>query len=64
MKLEFLMTYRAELKAPVEVGDAGYGRRVIFEVTGGSFEGPRLRGTIGTGGGDWALQDPAAAEFR
>ena len=58
MKLEFLMHYRADLKAPVEVGDAGYGRRVFFEVTGGSFEGPRLKGTLGTGGGDWLLQDP------
>lgn len=55
MRTEFLMTYRASLKAPLEVGDGAFGNRLFFEVTGGSFDGPRLRGTIESGGGDWLL---------
>lgn len=58
MKLEPLMTYHAELKAPVQVGTGPFGSRSIFEVTGGWFEGARLRGRILTGGGDWLLMDP------
>ncbi len=57
MKLEPLMTLHADLKAPAEVGAGPYGRRVIFDVTGGTFEGPRLRGTILSSGGDWILID-------
>jgi hypothetical protein len=58
MKLEPLMTYRADLKPPVEIGSGPFGTRSIFEVIGGTFEGPRLRGKLLTGGGDWLLIDP------
>ena len=54
-KLEYLMGYRADLATPVEVGAAPAGARRIFDVKGGSFEGPRLRGRILPGGGDWLL---------
>lgn len=57
MKLEPLMTYRADLKPAVMVGAGPYGTRAIVEVTGGSFEGTRLRGRILSGGGDWLLID-------
>ena len=57
MKLEPMMTYYATLKPGIEVGTGPYGNRVIVEVTGGAFEGPQLRGTILTGGGDWLLFD-------
>ncbi|MSR14400.1 MAG: DUF3237 domain-containing protein [Gammaproteobacteria bacterium] len=57
MRLEPLMTYYAELKAPVAVGLGPYGQRAIFEVIGGAFEGARLNGKILTGGGDWLLFD-------
>jgi hypothetical protein len=51
------MTYRADLKPAVMVGSGPYGTRAIVEVTGGSFEGARLRGRILSGGGDWLLID-------
>ena len=35
------------------VGDIPDGRRQIFAITGGRFQGPRLRGTVLPGGGDW-----------
>ena len=55
MKLEYLMTYRADLKPPVEVGAGPFGTRSIFDVIGGSAEGPRLRGKFLASGGDWLL---------
>lgn len=54
-KLERLMTYRAELRAPVDVGAAPSGTRRIYDVSGGRFEGPRLRGSLLPSGGDWLL---------
>ncbi len=55
MKLEYLLTYRADLKPPVEVGAGPFGSRMIFDVIGGSAEGPRLRGKLLASGGDWLL---------
>jgi hypothetical protein len=57
VKLEHLLDYRADLKPPVEVGGGPFGMRRIFDVTGGSAEGPRLRGTLVASGGDWLLVD-------
>jgi len=57
MRLEPLMTYHADLCTPVTVGTGPYGNRLIVEVSGGAFEGPRLRGKLLTGGGDWLLID-------
>src|SRR5260370_29244683 len=39
---------------------AGYQRRVVF-VTGGGFEGERLRGTVLPGGGDFLMMRPDGA---
>jgi hypothetical protein len=58
MKLEYEFEYYATLKEPVEVGTGPFGTRVVVEVTGGRFEGPRLKGRILTGGGDWLLIGP------
>lgn len=55
--LEHEFTFTGDLKPPVEVGRGPYGTRMFFEVTGGTVEGERISGTIGTGGGDWALVD-------
>lgn len=55
MNLEYEFSYRAALKPPLQVGAAPYGTRLVVEVSGGSFEGKRLRGTILTGGADWLL---------
>ena len=58
MKLEKLMTYHADLKAPQPVGEGPFGNRMVVEVTGGWFEGPKLKGTFLTCGGDWLLAHP------
>lgn len=42
--------------APLQMlGKTPFGERRIARVTGGSFEGPRLKGTVRDGGGDWLL---------
>jgi len=58
VNLEYECSYHATLKEPVTIGAGPYGTRLVFEVTGGSFEGKRLKGKILTGGGDWLLVGP------
>jgi hypothetical protein len=55
MKLEFLMSVEAHLRTGQSVGRGPYGNRQIFDVSGGSFEGPRLKGKILPSGADWLL---------
>ena len=57
MKLAPLLTLYADLKAPANIGAGPYGTRTIFDVARGTFEGPRLRGTVLPSGGDWLLVD-------
>jgi hypothetical protein len=57
MKLEPLMTLRATLGDRFPVGDGGTGNRVVANVTGGRFEGERLRGRVQNSGADWVVRD-------
>ena len=61
MKLAPLMTVHADLKPPTDIGTGPYGTRLVFDVTGGYFEGARLRGTLLPSGGDWLLIDAEGA---
>lgn len=54
-KLEYLMTYHADLKEPAPVGKGSFGTRAIYDITGGHFEGPRMKGKILPSGADWIL---------
>jgi hypothetical protein len=51
-RTEFLMQLRADLEEPQAVGETPLG---ILYVKRGSFAGPRLRGEVLPGGGDWVL---------
>ncbi len=53
--VEFLLDAHIDLAPAENVGATPFGARSIFIVTGGTFEGPRLRGTFRPGGGDWLL---------
>lgn len=55
VELEHLFTVRFEVTAPQSLGQTPYGERRIVQVTGGSFEGPKLKGKVLPGGGDWLL---------
>ncbi len=57
-RLEFLYEVDVTLEAPQQIGEGPRGGRNIFYVRGGRFEGPRLRGEVLPGGGDWFLQRP------
>ena len=48
-----LIVLRLETAATREIGSTPNGSVTIFPVTGGSFEGERLRGKVLAGGGDW-----------
>jgi hypothetical protein len=55
MELEPLFEIAAEVAPPIVISDTPDGTRVIVHVTGGKFEGPRLKGTLLASGGDWFL---------
>jgi hypothetical protein len=53
LRLEPLFIFQIEVKPPSVVGQTpGFDRR-IGEISGGRFEGERLRGKILSGGSDW-----------
>ena len=43
---------------PQRPGEGPLGKRQIFAITGGRFEGPKLRGVVLPGGGDWLMIRP------
>jgi len=47
-----------DLDPRLNIGSGSLGQRVLFGSAGGSFDGPRLRGEVLAGGGDWALFRP------
>ena len=53
-----LMTVTIAAAPPQKLGTVPHGIRSIVPVTGGDFEGPRLRGKVLPGGGDWLLLRP------
>jgi hypothetical protein len=57
-ELTLLLEVRATLDAPIVVGDVPEGARRVVPITGGTFEGPRLRGTLVPGGADWQYLRP------
>lgn len=53
-KLEYLFSYGASGGArPQIIGPTAEGIRAIFPIAGGEVDGPRLRGKVLPGGGDW-----------
>lgn len=52
---EFVMQLKVSLGAAYSVGETPKGRRTVIPITGGTFEGPLLKGTIINGGADWQL---------
>lgn len=56
--LQFIYEEIVTLGPSQVVGDTPQGRRNIVPITGGTFEGPRLKGKILPGGWDWQLASP------
>ncbi len=55
MNSRLLLTLQVVVPPPQKLGAVPHGTRVIAPITGGTFEGPRLRGKVVPGGGDWTL---------
>src|SRR4029450_9264669 len=56
MNTRLLMTLRVTVTTPQSIGAVPYGTRRTVPITGGDFEGPRLRGSVLPGGSaDWLL---------
>ena len=63
LESEFLFDMAADLdqEGTVVVGAMPHGTRRIVYVTGGTFEGPKLKGVVLPGGGDWMVIRPDGA---
>ena len=55
LQLEFLATLTVEVGELVSLGPAPLGERRVVGIVGGTFEGPRMRGTVLPGGADWQI---------
>lgn len=53
-----LFTLQLDTPGPRDLGFTQLGTRVIFPISGGAFEGERLRGKVLPGGADWTLRRP------
>jgi Protein of unknown function (DUF3237) len=55
MDTRLLMTLQVVVTGPQKIGAVPHGTRVTAPISSGHFEGPRLRGKVLPGGGDWTL---------
>ena len=55
MESRLLMTLKVMVVGTQKIGAVPHGTRVTAVVGGGHFEGPRLRGKVLPGAGDWTL---------
>lgn len=55
--MEYVCELLVTCDAAYTVGKTSHGERVIIPITGGTFEGPKMKGTIIPGGADYQLRD-------
>lgn len=54
-QLEFALQLRVTLGEAFGINNTQHGRRTVIPITGGTFEGPGIKGTIINGGADYQL---------
>jgi hypothetical protein len=54
-RLEFALQLKVTLGESFSIDKTQHGRRTVIPITGGTFEGPQLKGTILNGGADYQL---------
>ena len=54
-QLEFALQLRVTLSETFGINNTQHGRRTVIPITGGTFEGPGIKGTIINGGADYQL---------
>jgi hypothetical protein len=57
-RFEPLFEMEVELERPQLLGHTPQGNRQIFYVRSGTFEGPKVKGNLLSGGGDWFVVRP------
>ena len=54
-ELEFALQLKVTLGEAFGINNTQHGRRTVIPITGGTFEGPGIKGTIINGGADYQL---------
>jgi hypothetical protein len=57
-ELEFALQLKVTLGEAFGIDNTPHGRRTVIPITGGTFEGPQIKGTIINGGADYQLNSP------
>ncbi|WP_028912791.1 DUF3237 domain-containing protein [Prevotella sp. MA2016] len=57
-ELEFALQLKVTLGEAFGINNMQHGRRTVIPITGGTFEGPHIKGTIMNGGADYQLNAP------
>ena len=56
-QLEFAFQLKVTLGDAFSIDNTQHGRRTVIPITGGTFEGPEIKGTIINGGADYQLMN-------
>jgi hypothetical protein len=57
-KTEFMWDAKVKIAGMIMVGESKRGIRRVIPITGGTFEGPNIKGEVLPGGEDWQLVRP------
>ncbi len=63
-ELEFALQLKVTIGEAYGIDNTQHGRRTIIPITGGTFEGPKLKGTIINGGADYQLNTETRTELE
>lgn len=63
-ELEFALQLKVTLGEAFSIANTQHGRRTVIPITGGTFEGPLLKGTIINGGADYQLNAENRTELE
>lgn len=55
IETEFVFEVKIDVAPLMEFGQTPFGQRRIATLTGGTFEGPRMKGKVLASGGDWIV---------
>jgi len=57
-KTEHVWDAKVKISGTIVVGESKYGTRRVIPITGGTFNGPKIKGEVLPGGEDWQLVRP------
>lgn len=63
-ELEFALQLKVTIGKAYGIDNTQHGRRTVIPITGGTFEGPKLKGTIINGGADYQLNTENRTELE